>query len=232
MAKTEKKLPSKRNAAIFTTIFLITQFFYLVTVLGNFPILKDTFDVSGMPRFATFYNEGFIYFDIACTTIQIILFLFVCRAFSNKGYPSLISFIFFFWNIIVCTVYSVWIYLYDTRSMSFQFQLVFLIPIAIIFMTSVFVIEDFADLARGNYEAYVSKPTREAQKKFKQQTVRVQNTVKRTQNNSEASERISYLSAEETLQQHQQKIADAALKTIPDTEKDNITNYDYLKEIK
>ena len=79
MATKERKLPSKKTAIIFTIIYLTTQLIFLITVLGNMPLLVDTIDFTNHRTLATSFNLYYIYFDVVAGIIQILQTIFMFR---------------------------------------------------------------------------------------------------------------------------------------------------------
>lgn len=215
MVTKERKLPSKKAAVIFTIVYLITQLIFLVTVLGNMPLLVDTIDFTNHRTLATSFNNYYIYFDIAAGVIQIIQAVFLARFFTNNGWPALITFITVILNILICLSASIGLYIIDLRNIYYTIQITFAIPIVLIFLSAVFIIDDTADLINGKFKIHVSKATASAQRKFRQQQERIQNRGVLEKIEKENDDFVM-LSQEESLQQHQQIIADAALMAIPD----------------
>lgn len=215
MDKKERKLPKNSTAIIFTAVFLITQLIFLVTVLGNMPLLVDTIDFTNHRTLATMFNKYYIYFDIAAGTIQIAQTLLLTRFFTNNGWPALITFITIIFNTIICLAASTGLYIIDLRNIYYTIQITFAIPIITIFLSSVFLIDDTTDLINGKFKIHVSKATASAQRKFRQQQERITNRGILSKIDEQDDDFI-ILSQEETLQQHQQIISNAAQMAIPD----------------
>ena len=215
MANKERKLPSKKVAIIFTIVYLITQLIFLITVVGNMPLLVDTIDFTNYRGLATAFNNYYIYFDIAAGVIQIVQALLLARFFTNNGWPALITFITIIANIIICLAASSGLYIIDLRNIYYTIQITFAIPIVLIFLSCVFLIDDTVDLVNGKFKIHVSKATASAQRKFQQQQARIQNrgALKAAEN---PNEDLVLVSQEESLQQHHQVIANAAEMAIPD----------------
>lgn len=215
METKERKLPKNSTAMIFTAVYLVTQLIFLITVLGNMPLLVDTIDFTNHRTLATMFNNYYIYFDVAATVIQIAQTILLARFFSNNGWPALITFVTIVINTIVCLSASIGLYIIDLRSIYYTLQITFAIPIVLIFLSSVFLIDDTVDLMNGKFKIHVSKATASAQRKFRQQQERITNRTTLSKDEDQ-DDNFIMISQEDSLQQHQQIISDAAQKAIPD----------------
>lgn len=215
METKERKLPKNSTAIIFTVVYLITQLIFLITVLGNMPLLVDTIDFTNHRMLATSFNKYYIYFDILAAAIQVAQAILLARFFSNNGWPALITFVTIVINTIVCLAASIGLYIIDLRSIYYTLQITFAIPIVLIFLSAVFLIDDTVDLINGKFKIHVSKATASAQRKFRQQQERITNRTALNKIENQDDDFVM-VSQEESLIQHQQIISDAAQKAIPD----------------
>ena len=163
MAKQEapRELPKKRFMLIVTITYCIASFIFLVTLFGNMPILKDTINLGRFDDFNVFFNQNFLIFDVVASGISFIDFCILAVIFVKKGFPSLFTYITVFWCYFVNTIFSAWLYYLAIHDIYIGLeQIVFSIPVILIFISNTFLIDDLGDLYRGKYHMYYSRKMR------------------------------------------------------------------------
>ncbi len=166
MAKKEKSLPKTWGVVIFVDIFLLCQASFFLSTFGNIPAIKDTINFTGYEWFPVFFNTYYIWFCIVAGTIELILCCVALYLFAERHWPTLLTIIMMWVNMVVCNATATGLYLLDLRQIYFSLQVTFAIPILSIFLSSVFLIDDAIDLAKGKFEIRSSDLTHRAQIKM------------------------------------------------------------------
>ncbi len=215
-------LPSKKTAVLLTLTFLFAEFIFIVTMLGSMPMLQDTIHIKNLDAISTFFNRYIFYFDVIATLIQVVDIVTILTLFPATGFPSFIAYLAVVGNFVACAIASIVLYLVDLRSIDANLQILLIIPLVLIFLSSVFMIDDTFDLLRNRYSQYISKKQREL---FKDRKVMLEDTrlgnvldlEEIEKNNKDREEKVN-----EYLKNQRDRIATAALKTIPKLDEDKI----------
>lgn len=216
------QLPGKKTAIILTIVFLLSNFIFIVTMLGSMPMLQDTIHIKNLSAITTYFNRNIFYFDLVAGIVQAITILSIMSMFPTTGFPSLLSYIAATQNFIICSLFSLFLYFVDLRNTPFTLQIILVIPIVIIFLSSVFLIDDTADLIRDKYVIYLSR------KKRSQLSARrlLEDIATRSAEHDTSLEADETMSREDKMNQYlegqRDRVAKAALKTIPTLDEDKV----------
>lgn len=222
MAK-NKKIPPvrKKTAAILTLTFLVAEFIFIVTMLGSMPMLQDTIHIKNLDEISTFFNRYIFYFDVIATFIVVIDLVMVLRIFPVHGFPSFVAYFAMVGNFVTCAIASIFLYFVDLRGIDANLQIFLILPLVFIFLSSVFLIDDTFDLFRGKYTPYIPKKMRAqyTTRKIAEDDSAHKGAEKdiESADNTSAEEKIN-----EYLKNQRDRIANAALKTIPKLDEDKI----------
>ena len=162
MSKNEIKGLSNRKALAVFIPYILSSFVFLITLLIHIPILSDTISRIGFAFVINKILEFYIYADVIAALIIFISTIMIYSMFMTKRFPSFLSLAVVIYNDITCIASSVLIYNVDLRNIFFSFQVILLIPIITIILSSVFLMDDYHDLHKGKY---IPPPAKKHRKK-------------------------------------------------------------------
>lgn len=220
-----KSLPRRPFVICYTIIFLLAQLVFFIITLSSMPIIKDTVDTSKAfnHAFAAYVDEYYLVACISASIIEGLALIIAIYLFAERHWPALITIITMSVNFLVCVLTFIGLYFIDLRNVYFTIQVTFLIPIITIFLSSVFIIDDTADILNGNYEKHMSSITKNVQQRLDttivKQRERVQRgTLRAAENPNGELVRVPLQQEEGTLLRAND-ISQAAANTIPDLKK-------------
>lgn len=159
------KLPSKIATVIKTFLYLVSNLFFIIVFVINFEILRDVieYNIPQLPLefFHAFYQNGLI----LGTTIIIWLTISFQGDYARGRFPSLVTLTGIFYNDVVCILFSVLVYYLDVRNIYFAYQIVLVIPIITIFLSSTFILDDCIELLSGKFVIFKDKPGKNKKRK-------------------------------------------------------------------
>ncbi len=151
MNTVEKKGPNK-PFSLFTIIFYnIANLIFLMTILFHLPFLNDTINFNQSYHILNLFDEVYFSLDIGAALLQLVCVIIILSVFGSKGFPTFLSVISAGVNFVVSTLFSIIIYIVDLRDIYFSLQVLYLIPVITIFLSSIFLYDDLFDLLRNRY---------------------------------------------------------------------------------
>lgn len=146
-----KKTPGKLSSFFTIVLYNTGNLIFLVSIILHLPFLIDTINFDQSYRAVQLFDSMYFFFDIGAALVQLVCGIIILCIFGSKQFPTLLSVIASLINLVVCTFFSVLIYIVDLRNIYFSLQILYLIPIITIFLSSIFLYDDLLDLLRNRF---------------------------------------------------------------------------------
>ncbi len=198
----ERKKPSKPFMAFVIILYNLANLVVLISILLHLPFIIDTVDFGSVQHIVDYVRKIYYHFNLIASFVELICILSIYAVWGTRGFPSTLSLIASLYNFIVCTGFALLMYITDMREIYAYFQIIFLIPIITIFLSSVFLIDDFFDLLRGKF-------------KFENRTEEKKKKVKGELKAAENPNKDVIVSPAESIHLQQNVISSAAEKAVP-----------------
>lgn len=153
MSTTENKTKNSGKLLSLFTIVLynIGNFIFLVSIILHLPFLIDTVNFDSVYEAFKIFNKTYFLFDIGASLSQLACIIAILCIFGSKRFPTELSLVTSIVNFTVSTFFSVLIYIVDLKGVYFSLQILYLIPIITIFLSSIFLYDDLFDLLKNRY---------------------------------------------------------------------------------
>ena len=146
----------------FLTFVIVTYFIANLTLIFifviNFQIVVDALTSGSFRDFLILAQTNYITPAIAALLVSALDLLVIYSNFVKKKFPSVLTFVSLVYNNIICLIFFIIVYVVNMKNVYFSMQSVLTIPIITIMLSTVFMLDDYFDLMRGNYVAPIRKP--------------------------------------------------------------------------
>ncbi|NLL63948.1 MAG: hypothetical protein GX241_06970 [Ruminococcaceae bacterium] len=139
---------------LFIVIFSYTvpNFIFFLTILTNLPLFTDTITVTQYEQFQAMYSEVSAHVNVLAAILELIALASLFSYHVKKGFPTRLSIMVASINILVCIAFAALIYIIQLRNLHFTFHVIFIVPLISIFLSYIFLFDDYVDILRGIYE--------------------------------------------------------------------------------
>lgn len=222
MSTTENKTKNSGKLSSLFTIVLynIGNLIFLVSIILHLPFLIDTVNFDGVYEAFEIFNKTYLLFDIGASLAQLACVIAILCIFGSRRFPTELSLATSITNFITCTFFSVLIYIVDLKDVYFSLQILYLIPIITIFLSSIFLYDDLFDLLRNRYRPSESEleEKRKSQKKKDVDNSKHKKAKKKKGElkSAERPDENALIMPEDSFFNQQKIISSAAERAIPD----------------
>ena len=156
----EIELPSFADALLVSLPYALANLIFAVTTLVYIPIFSDAVKRFGFAFAVDIIQKFYVFADIIAAFLILLSTVAIYSMYVKKKFPSFLSLSVVIYNDITCIASALFIYNINVRNLYIPYQVILLVPIITIVLSTVFLADDCHDLRKGKYVVPASKKRR------------------------------------------------------------------------